>query len=186
MTNEDLKDSFYYDGTSPTFLRHAKDKWTGRGCTKLQSPKDSIAGGVGKAGNYLVVGFKGKMLYIHRVVMMLFGHDIEGKQVDHKDLNVLNNSISNLRVVDNALNNRNRLKMKNNTSNKTGVNLVSSRGLDYFRAYCTTMSGKSKSKWFSISKLGVMVAFRDAVIYRQKMLVELNLQGAGYSERHGL
>ena len=30
-----------------------------------------------------------------------------------------------------------------------------------------------------------MVAFRDAVLYREKMIKELNGQGAGYSERHG-
>ena len=49
----------------------------------------------------------------------------------------------------------------------------------------TELDGKYRTKSFNINKLGVMVAFRDAVMYREKMIKEFNKQGAGYSERHG-
>lgn len=183
---EDLRSNFYYDETSPTCLRHAKNKWTGRNHSKLEFRKGEVAGGCSKAGNYLTIGYKGKMRYVHRVVMLLLGHNIAGLQIDHVDNNFLNNKVSNLRIVTNAINNRNRVKLKNNSSGVTGVNFVSVRGRDYFRASCTLLDGPQKSKWFSISVLGIMVAFRNAVIHRQQMVLNLNTQGAGYSERHGI
>jgi hypothetical protein len=45
---------------------------------------------------------------------------------------------------------------------------------------------KIRSKVFSIKKHGLMPAFLMACNYRDKMIAELNKQGAGYSASHGL
>lgn len=45
--------------------------------------------------------------------------------------------------------------------------------------------GNYRNKKFSVLKLGLLPAFRDAVMYRRKMIEELNAQGAGYTENHG-
>jgi hypothetical protein len=42
-----------------------------------------------------------------------------------------------------------------------------------------------KTKIFSVEKLGIMVAYRLAVLHRAKMIEILNSQGAMYTERHG-
>ena len=41
------------------------------------------------------------------------------------------------------------------------------------------------SKSFPVKKYGVLPAFKLAVDYREKMIAELNAQGAGYTENHG-
>ena len=184
VDSEELKDSFYYDETSPTFIRHVKDKWSGRNFSKLEVRKGDVAGG--KYGDYMGVGYKGKMIPIHRVVMLLHGKDVNNKQVEHIDGNTLNNRISNLRVVSGAVNTRNRPIRVTNRTGVTGVSFKTANGRNYFTAFCNTLDGKNKSKNFPINKLGIMVAFRDAVACREKMIEELNKQGAGYTERHGL
>ena len=109
--------------------------------------------------------------------------------IDHLNGDSLDNTITNLRAVDQCVNRRNTRSYTSNTSGVTGVSArVNQTGKGencYFMATWWDLSGKQKVKYFSIAKLGIMVAFRDAVIHRQKMIEELNAQGAGYTERHG-
>lgn len=55
----------------------------------------------------------------------------------------------------------------------------------YVEATWRTLDKKNRKKSFSVKKLGLMVAFRNAVMYREKMVQELNTNGAGYTENHG-
>ena len=55
--------------------------------------------------------------YLHRVLM----EDPSGLEVDHHDMNRLNNCMSNLRVCTHAQNNQNRTKHSTNTSGFKGV-----------------------------------------------------------------
>ena len=85
---------------------------------------------------------------------------------------------------------RNKSKMKNNTSGTTGVKWDLKRckhyePTKYAVAYWNDINGKQKCKAFSVKKYGEDGAFAMACAYRDKMIAELNAQGAGYSENHG-
>lgn len=81
---------------------------------------------------------------------------------------------------------RNKKKTKKNTSGKTGVMVAIDKGGNKrYRAHWTTLEGKTKTKSFSVNVYGDEEAWRLACEYRQKMIQELNSQGAGYSEKHG-
>jgi len=83
--------------------------------------KGKEVGGLDGKG-YYSVEFKNKPYKIHRVIYFLkTGVDPEEKRVDHKDGNILNNKISNLRLATQKQNGDNRKKGKNNTSGVTGV-----------------------------------------------------------------
>ena len=61
-------------------------------------------------------------IYLHVYIWKLkMGSIPEGLEVDHKDQNKLNCQLSNLRLATHAQNNRNRDKLKNNTSGYIGV-----------------------------------------------------------------
>lgn len=77
---------------------------------------------------------------------------------------------------------RNRRKR---TDNKTGVTGVLLEENKRYRATWEDISGKTKSKSFSILKYGKEEAFRLACEARENAIKELNEQGAGYSENHG-
>lgn len=87
---------------------------------------------------------------------------------------------------------RNRGKLSSNSSGFTGVKFVNKRNLPpnenkftlYTRAMCRE-NGKYKSKSFSVSKYGLLPAFAMACASREKMILQLNLNGAGYSAAHG-
>lgn len=81
-------------------------------------------------------------------------------------------------------------KMKSNTSGKTGVHWCDKVGLDgksnlYAVASWQDINGKSRSKNFSVRKLGLLEAFAAAAVYRDAIIEELISQGAFYSEFHG-
>lgn len=85
---------------------------------------------------------------------------------------------------------RNISKKSNNTSGVTGVQRASIKvkgvTYEYWAATWSTLDGKNKRKWFSISKYGNDEAKELAVHHRKIMIDELNRQGAGYTDRHGL
>ena len=180
-------DWFYYDETSPSCLRWKVDRVSGRYKNQIHVKKDDVAGAKGSSG-YYSVKLHNKLTLCHRVIYemltgdTLYVHD----QVDHIDQDKANNCFINLRKVSATGNFRNFPKRKDNTSGKVGVTIISNgQGDWYCSANWNTLEGKHTNKRFSIDKLGIMVAFRDAVAYREKMIEELNQQGAGYTDRHG-
>ena len=55
----------------------------------------------------------------------------------------------------------------------------------YFIIWYKPKNGKRKAKSLSILRYGHEQAFQLACDYRNKMIQELNAQGAGYSSTHG-
>lgn len=77
-----------------------------------------------------------------------------------------------------------------NRRNKTGVTGVHEwidrkNGTLYYVASVKGLDGKLKSKHFSTKKYGIENAFKLATEHRQKLIQELNEQGAGYTEFNG-
>lgn len=183
----DYSEMFYYDETSPTFLRHKKDKWVGSHSQIKKVSAGDVAGGVSNRG-YVNIRVNGKLIRGHKVVLALHGvHVPKHHEVDHIDGQVKNNKFQNLRCVSKSVNTRNRKKSNVNTSGIVGVGIYLNNpsGDTYVVAHWADLDKKLRRKSFPVKKLGIMVAFRDAIIHRQKMIEELNSQGAGYTERHG-
>ena len=181
MSSEVIKweDYFYYDETSPSFLRWCTD----RGNNDLIFKP---AGSKCKNG-YWEVGLFSRTIKVHRIIYELFNGNIGEYYIDHIDRNKLNNKIENLRAVKHESNMRNIPKRKDNVSGVTGVSLVKSsnpKTSDYWAAYWTPLDGKRKAKYFSILKYGDN-AFELAVQFRDKKIDELNKIGFGYTESHG-
>ena len=70
---------------------------------------------------YLMGTFKGKKYLAHRVLWLLHHKQWPKGQIDHIDGDRCNNSLSNLRDIPKADNDRNRGKNCNNSSGATGV-----------------------------------------------------------------
>lgn len=179
METIDWKDYVKYDPTSKTFLRKIKGRGVGSEVGAISGCK--------KRGHYYRATILGRSALVHRIILDLFNIVIpKGMVVDHIDGNSLNNNIDNLRVIPAPANSMNFKMYNTNSTGVVGVKLTDAgSGNYYYSAFWNDLNKKHKIKHFSIAKLGIMVAFRDAVIHRQKMIEELNSQGAGYTERHG-
>lgn len=181
----DFNERFVYDETSPSCLRWKIDRYTGGKYQILRRAKGDIAGYINPATGYwdVSIGNK-KFLKMHRIIWeMMNGAIPDGFVVDHIDGDKTNNGISNLRVVTAAHNTRNRIKAKTNTSGVTGVYLEEKA--NRFKAMWCDLHHIQRSKSFSINKYGYEEAFNLACEWREKKIAELNLEGAGYTERHG-
>lgn len=180
-----LREKFYYDDSSPTCLRFKEDVFKGRKYANKAASKDDVAGCNTDTTRGITV--RGFVYPLCRVVWMVyFGEIPDGYVVDHIDGDVRNNKISNLRVISQKLNTRNRKKPSTNTSGVVGVNLMLYKGVRH--RWCAAYAddtGKRRMKYFSIKKLGDEEAFRQACEWRKEQIEILNLQGAGYTERHG-
>ena len=84
---------------------------------------------------------------------------------------------------------RNHTKQKNNTSGVTGVcfqdKIIAGRLYSTWVARWKDLDGKSKSKNFSADKYGNDAAKQMAIDFRNRMIEELNAQGAEYAGSHG-
>lgn len=184
---------FYYDESSPSFLKWNVEIRTGRNMKRVLISKGDNAGCIFKTPctNYWRVQLNKKNILVHRIIYCLHNKSIDDKMfVDHLDGNGLNNNIDNLRLADNNINARNTTRRRDNTSGVVGVSLkteIENTGKinTYWIAQCNDLLGSSRSKCFSTNKYGYDKAFQLACEWRQKMILELNAQGAGYTERHG-
>lgn len=184
----ELNELYVYDETSPTCLRWAVDIYSGRWKNFKNVAVGDIAGGLSNSG-YYQVRVSGRLTLVHRVIWEMTNGGIpNGMFVDHVDQNKLNNKIRNLRLVTKAGNNQNQKLRVDSTSGVVGVNrlvntLKSGNIAEYWKA--VWFDGSVKYKAFSIKKYGEEQAFKMACEYRQKMIEELNKNGAGYTEIHG-
>lgn len=164
---------FYYDETSPSFLR-----WKISPCFSVQ--KDDIAGDINNTG-YWRVKLKYKKYLVARVIYVLHHLNLDKNiKIDHKDGNRLNNNINNLVAKTQKQNTRNAKKRKNNKSGVTGVCFIPNNWVAFWRE-----DDKYKSKYFSIKKYGED-AFKLACLHRDYKIQSMKLNGYDYTERHGL
>ena len=95
----------------------------------------------------------------------------------------------NLRWADQWTQARNKGKSSANTSGVTGVQFYHSGNPNHSTYAVATWScpvqQKPMNKKFSVKKMGLLPAFKAAFEYREKIIAELNAQGAGYTENHG-
>lgn len=182
MEKIDWNEYFYYDETSPSCLRWKVSR------AKNKVRIGDVAGRIDNTRGYCRVGLHGKLYYCHRIIYEMFNNvSLQAKdQIDHMNNCRTDNRIENLRVVTHSENMRNAKMSKNNSSGMTGVcENIKGEGYSYFVARWYDSNGKLRGKHFSIAKLGLLPAFAKAVAHREKMIAELNEQGAGYSDRHG-
>lgn len=181
-----LNDKVYIDNTSPSRLRWKVDVYSGNTLNHISKHAGDIAGGYDKTRNYWKVQILGKQYLIHRVIWELVNGAIpKGHIVDHIDGDGSNNDISNLRCVLPKINSRNRKKNVSSKAVRIGIRF---RLIDNNTYVISTIRNYEDnnyiSKTFSVKKLGIMEAFKQAVIFRQNKLAIINENGACYSERH--
>lgn len=123
-------DNFYYDETSPSFLR-----WK---VQKGNSKVGDIAGHYSNTGYYRVK-LAGEQYAVHRIIWVLFNGEIDSNlTIDHNDRNRANNNINNLRLVDHKQNMNNKKDYKR--ANKLPKHIyyngsrVDNNGRNYLRA----------------------------------------------------
>ena len=78
-------------------------------------------------GRYIQIGINKKLYYLHRLVYKYHNEDFDltdishNNQIDHININPLDNRIENLRAVNHSQNQRNKNKSKNCSSKYKGV-----------------------------------------------------------------
>lgn len=179
-------DWFTYDENSPSCLRWKVERTSGRNGARVLVKAGDVAGSLTNYG-YYSVRLKGKNHGAHRVIWEMFNCQIAaGMQIDHINGVRRDNRLANLRVVSNAENRRNMYIQRNTLSGINGVNRATNgRGYFYWKATWSCARSKSHAKYFSIAKHGEDEAFRLACEHRNKMIEQLNAEGAGYTDRHG-
>lgn len=139
--------------------------------------------------------YKGKLSEVFRNSFQAFYDEIgEPPSPKHSVDRIDNNrgyEPGNIRWATACQQTRNRGKSKANKSGVTGVRFYEVQNpngtslLYAMTIWSELETYKQKVKYFSVKKYGLLPAFKMAVEYRNKMLLELNEQGAGYSENHG-
>jgi hypothetical protein len=182
---------FYYDESSPTGLRRAKDWVSGMKHQIIKAYKGDVAGSLTQTDGYFVVKVNGTSFRVHRVIWEMFNDKIsKGMQIDHLDRNRTNNLISNLRLVSSVVNSRNQSFRSTNTSGVCGVGLLINKTKSgenrYWKAQWNDLNGKRKAKCFSIELHGEDESFKLACEYRTNIMQKLNEDKAGYTPDHGI
>lgn len=191
----DWNSLFTYDPIVPTGLRWKVDRICGIYQNVIAARAGEPAGCVrqDKRTKYVscTVPHAGANWFASRVIWIMHNGELDKELViDHIDGNTKNNNLANLRAVKQLTNNRNASLRKDNCTGVCGVNFTTASDkkggvYTYATANWYDVSKRSKSKHFSVSKLGLLPAFAEAVKYRQAMIAKLNEQGYGYTESHG-
>ena len=93
--------------------------------------------------------------------------------------------VGNVRWATDKLQSRNKGMQINNTSGKKGVGWqIRPDGSLSAKAVWRNVNGYQETKFFSVKVFGLMPAFAEACCYRDKMIAQMNLDGAGYSASH--
>lgn len=185
MEEINWNDWFYYDETSKSCLRWKVDRPSGRNLKIIKVRAGDEAGTL-DSNRHWQVKLDKKLYIVHSIIWKMHNGDLpQGFVIDHFDRDSTNNRLSNYRVVTQLVNTRNRNPNKNNTSGVHGVNFYTSKGYSYWAAQWRTLENQNAVKSFSVNKYGNDGAFRLACEYREVMIAELNVQGAGYTESHG-
>lgn len=194
LDKNEFENLFYYDKTSPSGLKWNTTIYSGGVNERCMAYPGKIAGSISRRKDGSVrcwtvsktdIEGKRSSYQVHRVIACLQGLAVNAGIVDHIDGNTLNNNIKNIRIVTHVLNSRN-CKVRNNSPyGVQGICFHTNKvGNQYFKSKVRSLIGDEMNKYFSIDKLGLMVAFRDAVKFRHSAIINLNENGAGYTDRH--
>jgi hypothetical protein len=75
-----------------------------------------------QSGRYAATRFRGRLWLMHDLLMLwAYGEPPQGKKVDHRNRDGLDNRLRNLRYATSSQNNANKLKRSDNTSGYKGV-----------------------------------------------------------------
>lgn len=181
--DDEVLNSFIYDEESPSRLSWNIDIYSGKHKTIHKVVKGSHCSFKSSQNRYVVM-LKGKNYNVSRIVYFIhFPDEDQSKLVDHINGNPLDNSITNLRLVDLKGNARN--TKKRSKTEITGVQYRVVLGYAYWIARYSNLEGVPVEKCFSCLKLGDDIAKQEAIAFRNNGINSLNNQGAGYTQRHG-
>lgn len=180
---------FKYDEESPSCLVRDYDipAVNQHGGNKTRKTKGLSTGRLSRRG-YWEVSYKDFLYKAHRIVYEIHHGEIpEGSFIDHIDGNKSNNKIENLRLADSKINSRNSSRSSSNKTGFQGVYLIKEMGkVVGYRAGYTDLSKKGILKYFYFRQFNndEELTFFLACEWRIQQLQLLNLQGAGYTDRH--
>lgn len=149
--------------------------------TSSRTVNSTKAGWLDTSNGYWKVELLGKNYYAHRIIYILAtAQNLEDDlQIDHIDGNRSNNSISNLRKVDNLLNSKNIRKRITNKSGVTGISYDSAQDRWVVR---WVMDGVRKTKTFPC-RYGTELAFNKAKEFNMQVRLLL-VKEYGYTGRN--
>lgn len=185
---DDWYDLFEYDETSPSGLVWKVPQYfrgtpnysrVGKPVGSRTQSNDKSYWAVGLSNDYVRITY-----LLHRVIWVMKNGSVDpDNDIDHIDGDRLNNKIDNLRECSKSDNSRNLRKKANNTSGVTNVSRQQTKTSDGFRACVINQEGVVLRKFYSVNKYGESNAFDLACKWYKDKLEELD--GAGYTERHG-
>ena len=153
-----LVKSFSYDEETGLLIRKSTGAVVGTICVKRSGH------------NQLRAHFNGKAYLVHRMIWaIVHGYNPE-KGIDHIDGNPLNNKISNLRLADQDVNNKNKRVYANSKSGISGVSYRERDNIWIARVQCNK----------KMINIGSFSNLFDAAAARISALNQL-----GFSKRHG-
>lgn len=173
LTQEYVRSLFHYDPETGGFrwrprpIRDDKGQWDELWNARYAG---QIAGYVSKHG-YTVIGVNNSQYYAHRLAWLYVYGETPG-EIDHKDRNRSNNSISNLRPATRLQNMQNKSIGRDNTSGIKGVHLHKPNG-----KWCARISRNGKRH-----VLGYFDDIRDAAASYRRASLEIYGEFAHPSE----
>lgn len=164
ITQQQLKEILNYDPETGLFTWLTDSSKGGFKAGRITNCVDAYG--------YGQINIKGHVYKSHRLAWLYMTGEFPDGQIDHINHQRNDNIWVNLRVVNNAINHRNRPMQHNNTSGFVGVSF--DKKVNKFLAYIHISKGKRKN-------LGYFKEFEDAKAAR----IEANKQ-YGFSENHGI
>lgn len=184
INREKVLELFYYDETSKSCLRWAKDVCAGKFKSKVNVKSGEAVGSL--SGAYYITTIEKKRVKVHRLVYTLCIGDIpQGMCVEHINGIGNDNRITNLRLASRSHNMQNRKMQHNNKTGIAGVEYTVRQGRSpYYSASWYDLDGKHRRKTFATSVYGDEGAKAKAVEARLQFIEILNANGRAYTERH--
>jgi len=160
----EMKKLFYLDDTIPEGIR--------RLVSNTNSIKIGDAAGTLTLNGYYSVRVNGKNYRNHRIIFAIFNNiDLANEIVDHQDRNKQNNHPSNLRIVTNEQNSRNKTKAKNTSSNYVGVSWY--KPLNKWQSHIC-INKKLINLGYFLSEISAARAYNDYIITHNLSYFNLN------------